>query len=66
VEKMAEVKSIADKTAEIAKKKVTASEFAALESTSEAADDSVRIPQVSNVFTTSCSTSSIPLKTPHC
>jgi hypothetical protein len=45
VEKMAEVKGIADKTAEIAKKKVTDSESAVLDSTSEA-NNSVKVCQI--------------------
>jgi hypothetical protein len=60
VEKMAEVKSIADKTAEFVKKKADALESTASESTSEAADNSVKISQVSQFFTTSYPSSSIP------
>jgi hypothetical protein len=60
LEKMAEVREIADVTAQMATKRAGASEAGVQKSTSEAADDSVRIPQVSNDLHTSCTTSSIP------
>jgi hypothetical protein len=65
VDKLAEVREIANKTAQLTKKEADTSEYAIPQSTSEAADNSAKLSQGSQGFHTSCTTSSIPLRIPH-